>query len=32
MSDFMRTLCKIAIPVCLQKEAERPLSSFPHKV
>lgn len=24
MSDFMRTLCKIAIPVCLQKEAERP--------
>ena len=26
MSDFMRTLCKIAIPVCLQKEAERPLT------
>ena len=26
MSDFMRTLCKIAIPVCLQKEAECPLT------
>ena len=26
MSDFMRTLCKIAIPVCLLKEAERPLT------
>ena len=26
MSDFMRTLCKIAIPVCLQKEAKRPLT------
>ena len=26
MSDFMRTLCKIAIPVCLQKEVERPLT------
>ena len=27
MSDFMRTLCKIAIPVCLQKEAKRPLTA-----
>ena len=26
MSDFMRTLCKIAIPVCLQKKAKRPLT------
>ena len=26
MSDFMRTLCKIAIPVCLQKKAKCPLT------